>query len=250
MYVKWLAPGALALRGADLLVADLGQGRLWRADTLFNTVTALPGAVVGPQTRVALGADLSAWVLDPLTRQVLRFGRDGRLLQSFRATAPALPRGLALADAGQVLLLADGALGQWTELRAVGGQPVPVRPAAPGPTVQVDDLAVGRQGVVVLDAAAGCVHLVRRDGQWLQTLGQGTLRQPVALAVDRHDRVFVLEADARHLHVLQAGQPALTLGAEQLGVQQIGGIAIDEGLLAISDRLQGLVAVLHLGAPA
>ena len=250
MFVKFIAPGPLALRGSDLLVADLASGRLWRADAMSNTLTGIAGAPVGPGTALLLGPDLSAWVLDPPTRQVLRFGRDGRLLQSFRATAGAVPSAIALADAGNTLLQADGPLGQWSELRAVGSLVVPVRPLRDGRLLQVDAITIGKRGVYLLDRSAGAVYRSERDGRIVETLGAGELRQPVALAVDRWDRVFVVESTLRSLRVLRSGAPTIVLTAEQLGVQQIGGIAIDEGFLAVTDRLVGQVVIHQLGEAA
>jgi hypothetical protein len=251
MFVKLIAPGPLALRGSDMLVADLAGNRLWRIDSLTNAMTAIAGAPVGPGTVLLLGPDLSAWVLDAPARQVLRFGRDGRLLQTFRASVAALPSGIALADGGNVLLQADGALGQWSELRSVGSVTVSLRPERDdGALLHVDAIAVGVANpheLFVLDRTAGAVHVVQRDGRVLRTLGQGELRQPQAMAVDRLDRVFVVESGLRSLRVLRAGAPSIEIGAEQLGVQQIGGIAIDDSLLAVSDRLAGQIVFHRLG---
>ena len=252
MFVKLIAPGPIALRGSDLLIADLGSARLWRTDVMTQAMTGIAGAPVGPGTALLLGPDLSAWVLDAPARQVLRFGRDGRLLQTFRAAIGAVPSSIALADGGNVLLQADGALGQWSEQRAIGALAVPLRPEREGGgLLQVDAIAVGAKNprdVFVLDRGAAVVHRVQRDGRIVQTLGQGELRQPQAFAVDRWDRVFVVEAPLRSLRVLRAGAPSIVLSAEQLGVQQIGGIAIDERFLAVADRLAGQVVIHQLGA--
>lgn len=248
MFVKLVAPGPLALRGSDLLIADIATQRLWRADTMTQSMAGIAGAPVDAGTALLLGPDLSAWVLDAAARQVLRFGRDGRLLQTFRAAPGAVPVAIALADGGQALLQADGALGQWSELRAVGSLAVPVRPEAGSGPVQVDAIAVGSDGIYLLDRRAGVVHRTQRDGRIAQTLGAGELRQPVAFAVDRIGRVFVVESDLRWLRVLRPAAPSIVLSAEQLGVQQIGGIAIDDSFLAVADRLAGQVVIHQLGA--
>ena len=252
MFVKLIAPGPIALRGSNLLIADLGSARLWRTDMMTQAMTGIAGAPVGPGTALLLGPDMSAWVLDAPARQVLRFGRDGRLLQTFRAAIGAVPSSIALADGGNVLLQADGALGQWSEQRAIGALVVPLRPEREGGgLLQVDAIAVGSRNprqVFVLDRGAALVHLVQRDGRIVQTLGQGELRQPQAFAVDRWDRVFVVEAPLRSLRVLRPGAPSIVLSAEQLGVQQIGGIAIDDRFLAVADRLTGQVVIHQLGA--
>jgi len=69
----------------------------------------------------------------------------------------------------------------------------------------------------------------------------------VAIAADRFSRVFVLDAQDRALKLLAAGRPAQVFDAAALRVQQIGGFAIDERLLAVSDRLTGQVVIHVLG---
>lgn len=252
MFVKWAAPTAVAVRGQDLLVQDVAMGRLWRADTVLNTVTPIAGAPTGERVALGLASDLSAWVLDGGARQVLRFGRDGRLLQTFRVDpTSAGPAAMALADAGLTLLVADGAAAMWSEQRGGIG---PLQRIAPvldsGQRITgVDGLAVGRSGVWVLDRAAGVVHRATREGRILESRGRGVLRQPQAIAVDRHDRVWVHEANDPGLGGLSGSEPALRLSNADLGVQQLGGFAIDDDLLAVSDRLVGQVLVHRLGRP-
>lgn len=248
-FVKWIAPGAIALRGHDLLVADLGSGRLWRADQGMQTMSAVAGAPVGPGTALALGPDLSAWVLDVAARQLLRFARDGRLLQTLRSGTPG-PAAFALADGGATLLVADAGLAQWSELRPAGALATTVLPKDGERRIGGSQaIAVGGEAVYVLDRAAARVHRVARDGRVLASLGEGVLKQPFALAADRTGRVFVADAQGPVLHVLD-GAAALTLDAAALRVQQIGGIAVDERTLAVADRLLGQVQLFTLRAKA
>lgn len=246
-FVRWVAPVALALRGNDLLVADAGSGRLWRADAYGLHLSAIAGAPVGRQTALALGADGSAWVLDPFARQVLRFGRDARLLQTLRiGIAGGAPAALALAEDGLTLLVADAAGAAWSEHRGVGGVVRQIAPEAEGGQriSGVDAIAAGRGGVVVLDRLRGVVHRVSREGRVQQTLGRGELMQPVALALDRRGRVYVHDAQQPAVVRLSADGEAQRWSAAELGVQQIGAIAVEELTLAVADALAGSV-VLH-----
>lgn len=241
-FVKLLAPTAVALRGSDLLIADPGSGRLWREDLALNTLTPIAGAPVTPGTALAIGPDLSAWVLDGITRQVLRFVRDGRLLQTWRAApAAASVAGFALADGGATLLLVDDSLRQWVEFRSAGGPALP-RPL-PSEVRSADGVAVAGDTVFVLDKARGAVHALRRDGTLLATLGEGELKQPQLIAADRFARVLVVDAADRAVKLLAPGREAQVFGAEALGVQQIGGVAVDERFLAVSDRVSGAVVI-------
>lgn len=252
-YVKLQAPAALALRGNDLAVADLATGRLWRVDLALGTLSPIPGAPVSPQTRLALGPDLSVWVLDAAARQVLRFARDGRLMQTWRGgpDAPS-PVGLALADGGATLLVADASTRQWLELRGAGGRALAVAPVGRDPAQLrgVDDIAVAGERVLLLDRLAGVVHVLQRDGRGLDRLGEGQLAQPLAIAADRLGRIAVLDGQDGSLKWLAASRPARVIDAQALGVQQPAGIALDEGWLAVSDRLAGQVLIHRLPAEA
>jgi len=254
MFTRWIAPGALALQGNDLLVADTATQRLWRAELNGQLVSGVAGAPVGPDSALLLGPDLSAWVLDTASAQVLRFARDGRLLQTWRlGITRAAPAAMALADGGATLLLADGLSATWTEQRA--GVPRSIAPELEGGArvSGVDALASAPAGgVFVLDRLAGAVHEVSREGRVQRTLGRGELLQPVAIAADRIGRVYVHDAQDHSIKRLQAGKPTLRWSAAELGVQRIGGIAADGWFLAVSDRLAGLVQVYsfaHDSAP-
>lgn len=241
---------ALALRQSDLLVADATGGRLWRVDTMTGTMSGVAGAPSGPGVALALGPDLSAWVLDPGARQVLRFARDGRLLQTFRAgVATPSPVALTLADGGATLLLADGLGAQWSEQR--GGFERLVQPQrADGQRITgVDAIVSEGDALVVLDRLAGVVHRVRRDGRVFETLGRNELVQPSALACARGGRIFVADDGGRALVVLQTGQPAQRVAAQDLGLQHIGAMACDGAWLAAADTTLGRVQLLRLGAP-
>lgn len=244
-YVRLQAPTALALRGFDLLVADAASARLWRVDLMMQTLTGVgagAGAPVGPGTALWLGPDRSAWVLDVAQRQVLRFALDGRLLQTWR-TGPS-PEGLAVLDGGAALVLADPGFGRWTELRSGGTVALTVQPQRPeGGTAAIGALAAGRQHLFVLDAATGAVHRLQRDGRLLDTLGAAPPGRATAMAVDRFDRAWVLDGAGRSVTRLAAGRPAVTLSAADLGAQQLGGLAVDDRSLAVSDRLLGQVLI-------
>jgi len=209
--------------------------------------TVVAGPAATPVTVVALGADLSAWVFDGVSRRIVRIARDGRLMQTYRVdrTVPS-PVAFGLADDGSTLLVADSALRQWAEFRPVGSFSIAVAPSSLDAVRGVDGLAATRQGVYLLDRSAGVVHFVRRDGQVQGRLGEGELKQPVAIVADRFERVFVLDAQDNTVKLLRAGRPAQVFDAASLRVQQIGGIAVDESFLAVSDRLTGQVVIHQL----
>ena len=204
-FVRLVFPSALAVRDNELLIVDSGVGRLYRCDIAFNTLLPLAGAPATPLTRVALGPDLSAYVLDVPARRVLRFARDGRLLQTLRA---------------------DGV--------ATGG---------------ASAIAAGASDMYLLDVAAGVVHRVAADGAIRASFGQAQFSAPSGLAVDRFERVYVIDPAAGRIHVFADGTPDRSWSAVELGVQRIGGVAVDGDQLAVADLGTGIVNLFRLGAP-
>lgn len=278
-FVRFTSPGPVALRGQDLLVGELAGGRLWRLDLLTETLVAIPGAPVSPQVALALGPDLSAWLLDPRGRTLLRYARDGRLAQTLPLPlATPTPVALALVDAGATALVADGASAQWLEQRgtvprfvrarrvaassATRSSPAPAGPAAavaPTPPIDApatattlptvgscDGLAVTDQGLLVLDRLHGLVHACTRDGECTASLGRGELLQPVAVVADRLGRPIVHDAQDQSLKRLVPGRPVQRWSAAALGLLRIGGIACDGDLFAVSDPVAGRIVLLTL----
>lgn len=247
-FAKLVSPTAVALLDDEVLVADSATQRVWRADLRFNTLTALPGAIVTPGTALALAPDQSAWVLEGAAGQARRFARDGRVLQTILfGSDAAAPMGIALTDAGSTLLVADGGLRQWLEYRTVGAFAAHVRPqGAEGRLSGVDAIAVGGGFLWLLDRSAGAVNKVNRSGQLQATLGAGWLKQPVALAVDRVGRAWVLDVQDHSVKLLREGRPMQVFDAASLRVQQPFALAVSEGFLAVADRLGGQVVVYRV----
>lgn len=252
-FVRLVFPAALALRDRELLIVDSGAGRIYRCDLALGTLLPIAGAPAAIDTRVALGADLSAFVLDTPARRVLRFARDGRLLQTFRSESIAAdPTDLALADDGISLYVADRTLAQLAVFRAAGAFALPLVPrsADDARIAGVRALARGRDGFYLLDAHAGVVHRIARDGTLAASFGRGQLAAPAALAVDRAGRVFVSEPRAGAVKVFESGVLTQTLGASELRMQSVGALAIDGDVLAVADTTAGQVALFRLAPGA
>jgi sugar lactone lactonase YvrE len=246
-FQRLVAPTALALLEQELLVADSGTGRLWRIDLGLGAFVPQPGVAVLPTTALALAPDRTAWLLDGPAAQVRRLADDGRVIQTYRLGGAVAPAGLALADLGTSVLVADAGASQWHELRAGSAQVISVRPQnADGRPIGVDAVAVSGDRVWVLDRRAGRVHRVGRDGQVQTSLGDGVLKQPVALAADAMGRVWVLDALDHSVKLLREARPVQVFDAAALRLRQPAAIATDGHSLAVADRVGGQVAVLRV----
>lgn len=251
-FVRLTFPSALALRDNELLIVDSGAARVWRCDTGLGTLVPIAGAPATPLTRVALGPDLSAYVLDAAARRLLRFARDGRLLQTLRADdSLANPTDFALTRSYTAIVIADRTLAQVAIVGLAGGIATPVRAVRSDgvPAGGASAVATGADDIYLLDPAAGAVHRIDRDGTIRLSFGQGLMAAPTLLAVDRFERVYVADPAAARVHVFGDGLLLYAFSAAELGVQRIGGLAIDGEQLAVSDTATGQVAIHRLGAP-
>jgi sugar lactone lactonase YvrE len=246
VFARFVSPATLALRGSDLLVLDRGLQRLWRVDIPLGTMSAIAGAPTDPGTALALGGDLSAWVLDGFGARVLRFARDGKLMQTLRLAAPlASPGSITLLEGEATLLVAAGS-SRWVEMRTLGGiaTEVALRADDGAPLVaQADAIASSGRDLFVLDRAAARVLLARRDGTVIARLGDGALKQPQAIAADRDGVAYVLDSFDRSVKRLTRDGRGATLEARDLGVTQPSGIAIDERWLAVADAVSAQVVM-------
>ncbi|MGY0195494.1 hypothetical protein ACWA7J_10510 [Leptothrix sp. BB-4] len=244
--VRLLGPVALALRAGELLVADAGLGRLVRISPSLPAWTVLPpiaGLAITPRTVLAIGPDASLWALDGPGRQLLNLSPGGQLIRRIGLGELASPVGFVLAGIGNRLLVADDSSGRWFELRgATWAEPW----SEPAPGAAADAIAASRDTVYLLERRLARVRRVDlRDGRALDVLGDGELRQPVALAADARGRVAVLDAQQRAVWLHVPGQPAQWLSAADLRVQQPAALAMDDGWLAVADRL-GSVQLFRL----
>lgn len=259
--IRLVGPVALALRGGSLLVADAGLGRLIRIEPNLPAWTVLPpvaGLAISPRTVVALGTDASLWALDGPSRMLLNLSAGGQVIRRVDLGAAGLgsPVGFALAGFGQRIVVADDSRGRWVELR--GGllvEPMPMpgdaatdpRSDAVDAVDATDAIAASTDRIYLLDRRRARVRVVAlADGRSLQTLGEGELRQPVALAADARGRLAVLDAQDGSVHLHVPGQPVLRLGAAELRVRLPVALAMDDGWLAVADRSGGVVQLFRV----
>ncbi len=245
--IRLVGPVALALRAGELLVADAGLGRLVRisqATPAWTVLAPIAGLSISPRTALALGPDGSLWALDGPGRQLLQLAPGGQLIRRVSLAELASPVGFALAGVANRLVVADDSTGRWAELRG-GRLAGPLEAAEIG--AGADAIAASRDQVYLLDRRHARVRIVALvDGRPLGLLGEGELKQPVALAADARGRVAVLDAQDRSLWLYVPGQDALRLSPADLRVQQPAAIALDDGWLAVADRVGGVVQLFRV----
>ncbi len=251
-FVKLVHPTAVALLGNDLLIVDSGANRLYRYELALQALVPIAEAPAIAGTQVALGSDLSAYVLDVNRGRVLRFARDGRLLQSI-ADERLFPKplGFALREARGEIVMVDALFQQLVTLRPLSGAAYAATPRAEAGerVADISGIAASDEKVCLADRAARAIRCVGPDGRQQELLSAESLRQPGPMAIDRHGRVLVADPLSRDFKLFDRGRLAASAGFADLGLRQVGGIALDGGFLAVADPPAGQVAIFTLRPP-
>lgn len=251
-FTRFIRPLALAARGGDLVILDSGAGTAYRYDAALNLMNALRGVPVHPGTQLALGADYSLYVLDQPGRRVLRMGRNGQILASYSDPVNlARPVDVAVDDARGLVIVADGAHHHLVVFHALGGAPtvITLRGAEQSRVQAVGAIAAGPDAIYVSDPLCRCIARVGYTGGVLGTFGRDAIGQPGALAVDRHQRVFVVDQFERALKIFEHARLIDTVPAQRFNMQQIDDVWIDDGVLYVADGLSARVEVLRISVP-
>ncbi len=242
------APVAVAASGPDLYVADAGAGTLLRIDPIAGRVVTIASVRALPGMRLAADIDATLYALDPVTRRILRFGRDGRALQAFTADATvASLRALALDPARGRLLGLDALNRQLVAFRPLGAYEVIALRFEPRYAIQsLDALAVGRDALYAIDARCACLVRLDFEGRVVSTFGHGSLSQPERLAADRGGRLYVYDRGERALKVFQEAQLVETLALARLGLSEVSDLAYADGWLYVADAAGAQVRMFRV----
>lgn len=238
-YQLLVYPVAVAASGPDLYIADAGLNRILRYDRTIQRMQAMASLPARQDTRIALGADLSLYVLESLDRRVSQFSRDGRLLRTFSSDANlGRPVAFAVDEANGRVWVVDALYNQIVAFNMLGRIAGIVR--LPEHTLSASGIAVGRDVIHILDSGKGEVFSLSRDGRFISAYSRDVLKQPTAIAIDRRGWLYIGDR-GNGIHVFTPSGMHRVLPIRFDGP---GDIAADEGRLYLVDPLQGRVRVI------
>jgi streptogramin lyase len=251
-FVNFIHPGALAAWGPDIYVIDTGRGALYRLDTTRQAMVAVAVGGVNQTTRIRVGADGSIYVLKPESRVIQRFSRAGQRLNEFR-DAPNLAYvvDFVVDEARARLVAADGTYQQLVSFHPGGGAPQVLLGARGerGAVRAIAALAIGPAGIVVADPACGCLVEFSPETGRSVDFGHDLLRQPRALTVDNHGRIYVLEGADNSIKVFRGRRFIASLSAASLGLMAPNALVAEAGSLYVADGAASRVAVFRISPP-
>lgn len=240
-YLQFIAPTAVAARNGIVYVGDTGLRRILRYDTAQQTMTHV--GTHGGSGPMTVASDLSLYVADTEARSVLHLAWDGRTVQRFsHPTALARPVGIALDEANGLVMVADGLYRHIAVFNTLGRLMATLKPEQAG---SIDALASGPDGLYLVDRTDRRVVVVGLDGIDRYTLGDDVLNDPLAIAVDRFNRVFVSDGFDNTIKVFAGGTLAATMRLSG-AAHGVTSLHIDRDLLYVADSLHRQVQAFRL----
>lgn len=248
-FQRFIQPAAVAGRGPDTYIADIGAGAVFRFDSSLNVMVALPGIRAQKGIQLHVGADLSLYVLNQVGSSVSHYARSGQLLGTFsNALNLGRPVDVALDEARGRVFVADGLRNQLVVFHHLGGgaQVIPLRSGEDEKVFGISAMAIGSEGIFLSDPLCPCIALVSLDGVVLNTFGHLEVRQPGPIAVDRDNRVFVIDLFDGSLKVFLRGELIHDLPAGELGLGQISDVWVSDGSIILAGGTGAGIKIMRL----
>jgi hypothetical protein len=245
-------PVAAATLGNDLYIADSGAGKVFRFDFTLNVMAAVQSAPAALGTRLAIGSDYSLYVLDQPRRRVLKLGRNGQLLATYADSVDLnRPTAVVVDDARGQVLVADALYHHLVAFHPLGGgaHVIPLRGDERNRVMNITAMTMGRDAIHISDASCRCVAVVARDGSVRATYGHHEIGQPGAIAIDRHERVYVADVFDGSIKVFAAGRLIDAVPAAVLGVREVSDLSVRESRLVVTDGAGARVVVMRITPP-
>ncbi len=249
-YLALMSPAAIAVRGSYLYVVDTGRQQIFRYDLMRQTMLAFANYPAAKATGLVVAPDQSVYVADSGAQKVLHFSIDGKLLQTFgNARELTRPAAVALDERNGQVLVADALYNQVVVFNSMG---LLLDILKSSEARSIVAMVRGPAGLYLVDRIGRSIIVLGPDGQQGEAFGADSLKDPAAIAVDRHGRVFVADNFDRSIKVYVQGQLSASVGGSDgapVVVSRIGGLWLEQDTLYVADSLNGRVQSFMVAAP-
>lgn len=249
-HVTLQAPMAVVARNHVIYIADGGHRQIFRYDPTQLSMARFTDYNAGGLAAMVVAPDMSLYVADTATNHVLHFSWDGRLLRSLgHENTLARPAGLVVDDATGQLLVADSLYNHVVVFNSFGRVLATLKSLE---AHSIESMARGPDGLYLVDRIGRQVVVMGLDGRDRYVIGNDTLKDPRAIAVDRFNRVFVSDDFDNTIKVFEHRELAASFGgpgATPASFNRITHLSLDQNTLYVADSLNGRIQIFHLALP-
>lgn len=249
-YVRWQHPTLAAGRNGFLYVFDAGRRQIYRYDPMQQSMTRFHETLSEGIRSMAVASDLSLYVADANARQVNHYSWDGRLLRSFSSSLElGQPVAIVLDEPHDRLYVADGLFNRVVVFNSFGLVLSVIRPLE---SHGIEAMAVGADALYLVDRASRQVVALGMDGKERIVFGAEVLKDPVAIAIDRFNRVYVADQFDDRIKIFEGGKMIAAFGRQGSvpgAFHRITGLSIELNTLYVSDSLNARVQMFSVVPP-
>jgi hypothetical protein len=249
-YLLLLSPTQISGNAHYLYIVDSGRRQIYQYDQAQQGMFLFADLPKANITSITVAADLSIYAADTNSRSVLHFSSDGKLLQTFSNSRELAQPVAVTADyrTGQVIV-ADSLYNQIVVFDSLGRLQSVIRTPQ---TRSIVAMARGPEGFYVIDRLSRKVVVIGNDGMERHIFGNDTLKDPVAIAMDRFNRTFILDNFDNTIKVYDQGRWRETFGGSGAtpGLFNRGNsIWIERDMLYVADSINARIQVFRIAAP-
>jgi DNA-binding beta-propeller fold protein YncE len=247
----FISPVAVAARNNIVYIADAGHRQVFRYDPATLSMLRFADTASGTASALTVGPDLSLYVAEVGTGQVMHYSWDGRPLPSFRHDrVMRQPVGVVVDETGGHVFIADSLYNHVVVFNGLGHVLDVLRPDE---AQSIESMARGPDGLYLVDGLGRQVVVMAFDGRDLYAFGNDVLKMPRAIAVDRFNRVFVSDDFDNTIKVFQDREQIATIGesgASPASFNRITFLSLDRNTLYVADSLNGRIQSFLLSTVA
>lgn len=248
-FIQLRYPVAISARNNDVYLVDNGLHRIFRYDRAQQTLAQFTNLTPAAGSSIYAAPDMTVYVAEPNSGQVLHFSWNALQLSSFSAPGHLVrPISVAVEEGGGRVLVADGLYDQIVVFNSLG---MPLSVIKSQQVRAISAMAAGPDGIYVVDRLARRVVVLGWGGEFRYAFGAGDLFNPATIAVSRDNLVFVGD---NFDHAVKVYRDSLLMskvggtGAAPGNFGNIGGLAVDGNLLYITDGQNARVQIMLINA--
>jgi hypothetical protein len=226
-----------------MYLVDASLHRILHYDRNLQTLTPFStNTSIEANMSLYAAADMSVYAVNPNLSEVLHFGRDGIQLPSLVSPGNLTrPVCVTVDERNGFVLVADELFNQIVAFDNWGNVLSTIKLQQ---VRSISAMAIGPDGIYILDPRAKQVIVLRMDGSFLYSLNTNATN---AMAVSHDNLIFVGDNFSRSIDVYKNRKFLIKVNANGSGAfKSVAGLAIDKNQLYIADSLGGRVHIMSI----